>query len=937
MRNAFAIAKRDILRLLRVPAAWIILFGLVFIPPLYAWFNVLGFWDPYGNTLNIRVAVVNQDRGADNELMGKVNLGNQIVSQLKGNSQLGWQFVSEDEAMSQVKSGKSYAAIVIPEDFSQQLTGVITDGSARPQLEYFVNEKANAIATKVTDTGASTVDKQVNNTFVSTAAKVVSSAVNSAGDQLGQDQQKVTHQTVSDLVAVKTSIGKTRSAIGDVNTELGRIPSKTQDVRQALDKAQQLQKDASQGLDSASSLLGQTQTSLNDFLLSSSSNLDQASSLLSQASGQANLSLSKVIGGLSVANDGVGSLMGKAQEVNSQNAQLIQDLESLQLPASSGIISDLKQRNGDLKQSITNLQQLNSDTGETVKKTASLADQLNGVAQDSLASSGAARKDVLSGSLPQLNRGLQTLSNSSSTLGQGLNGQSALVQQAKTTLDQLDQTAAATRQSLSSTDTYLAGLEGKLNTLSTDINALGSSNALTQYFGKDGKLDVAKVADFMLSPTVLDTKVVYPVASYGSGMAPLFINLSMWVGAFMLMVIVKLEVDDEGIDNPTPGERYWGRWLLLAPLAAAQGLVTTVGAILIGVQTASMPLFILTAMVTSLVYLSIMYALSTTFMHVGKALCIVLVILQIPGGSGLYPIEMMPAFFRKLYPFFPFTYSINALRETIGGFYRNDWVMDMGKLLIFAVLFFILGLFGRPRLNNLNRLFAREIAASDMIVGEPVKQISHEFTLSQALAALANQSEYRQAIVARATHFANLYPKLKRGALIAGVVVPAALALTFSFTSSNMVVALAAWVIWVLVIIAFLMTIEMMRDNVVRQIKLGTLSEQTIRGMVLDYDKPRRKRAYKSVTPATSATPAPAAAPAPEPPAAATTTTSAADMEDTVTIPPTPPADPPAASSSTASDSGDSGDPDDSSDPSDSTSTSDSSSSSAHTQEGEQA
>lgn len=187
MRNAFAIVKRDILRLLRVPAAWVILFGLVFIPPLYSWFNVLGFWDPYGNTLNIRVAVVNQDRGADNEIMGKANLGNQIVSQLKVNSQLGWRFVDEDEAMDQVKSGESYAAIIIPKDFSKQLTGVITDGSARPQLEYYVNEKANALASKVTDTGASTVDKQVNNTFVSTVSKVVSSKVNSTGERLGQN------------------------------------------------------------------------------------------------------------------------------------------------------------------------------------------------------------------------------------------------------------------------------------------------------------------------------------------------------------------------------------------------------------------------------------------------------------------------------------------------------------------------------------------------------------------------------------------------------------------------------------------------------------------------------------------------------------------------------------------------------------------------------
>ncbi|BDR55374.1 membrane protein [Bombiscardovia apis] len=879
MRNVLTIFKRDVMRLLRVPAAWIIVFGLIFIPPLYAWFNVLGFWDPYGNTTNIHVAIVNEDKGADNELMGKVNLGSQIVTQLKGNHQLGWQFVDRDEAMNQVESGRSYAAIVIPGDFSEQLTGVVTDRNARPQLEYFVNEKANAIATKVTDTGASTVDKQVNNTFVSTASKVVSSAVNSTGDELNAAGQKASDEAISDLLAVRSNLAQVRSSIRQVNDKLNQIPSQTQEARQALKRAQTVQMNASQGLNSASGLLGQTQSGLNDFVNSSSNNLDQASNLLSQASGQANISLSQVTGGLTVANSSVGAIIDKAQNANDTNARLIADLEKLQLPGSTDVIAQLKKQNDNLGQSITNLQQLNTDTGQTISKTASLADTLNGTAQGTLATSSAARQNITSGALPELNKGLNTLSGAASALGAGLGTQGTLASQANATLDQLDQTAAATVKSLSTTDSYLGSLEGKLTTLSTDMSALGSSNALAKYFGSDGKLDVAKVADFMLSPTVLDTKVVYPVSSYGSGMAPLFVNLSLWVGAFMLMVIVKLEVDDEDLDNPTPGERYWGRWLLLAPMAAAQGLVTTVGSVLIGVQTASIPLFILTAMVTSLVYLSIMYALSTTFMHVGKALCIVLVILQIPGGSGLYPIEMMPTFFRKLYPFFPFTYSINAFRETIGGFYGNDWWKDMGKLLIFAFIFFILGLFGRPRLNNLNRLFAREIAASDMIVTEPVQQICHEFTLSQALAVLANKEEYRQEMVARATRFAKLYPKLKRGALIAAIIVPAILALTFSFTSGTMLVALATWIIWILAIIAFLMTIEMMRDSVVRQIRLGTLSDQAIRGMVYNYDKPRRKRANLETT------------------AKPRQQQTQSDLEDTLTIPAPPQ---PEASATTA-------------------------------------
>ena len=136
---------------------------------------------------------------------------------------------------------------------------------------------------------------------------------------------------------------------------------------------------------------------------------------------------------------------------------------------------------------------------------------------------------------------------------------------------------------------------------------------------------------------------------------------------------------------------YLGRFLLLATLAAVQGLVTAIGDLVIGIQCASAPVFLLTCVITSLVYMSVIFALSTTFMHVGKGVCVALVILQVPGASGLYPIEMMPAFFRAIYPLLPFTYSIDAMRETIGGFYDGLWFAYIGKLLVFVVLAFALG------------------------------------------------------------------------------------------------------------------------------------------------------------------------------------------------------------------------------------------------------
>ena len=106
----------------------------------------------------------------------------------------------------------------------------------------------------------------------------------------------------------------------------------------------------------------------------------------------------------------------------------------------------------------------------------------------------------------------------------------------------------------------------------------------------------------MLSPTVLDEHVVYPVNSYGSGMAPLFTNLAMWAGVFMLVALMKLEADDEGVEDLTATQAYLGRWLLLAVMAAAQGLIVTVGDLVIGVQTVSPVAFVATGVIASVTY-----------------------------------------------------------------------------------------------------------------------------------------------------------------------------------------------------------------------------------------------------------------------------------------------------------------------------------------------
>ena len=140
MKTALGIFKRDVKRLKTNIIAVIVLLGICILPSLYAWFNIAAVWDPYGNTGGIPVAVVNEDKGSSLEGIN-VNAGEKIVTNLKGNHQMGWKFVDKDKAMDGIKEGDYYAVVYIPKDFSEDMISVATGTITRPEITYYVNEK----------------------------------------------------------------------------------------------------------------------------------------------------------------------------------------------------------------------------------------------------------------------------------------------------------------------------------------------------------------------------------------------------------------------------------------------------------------------------------------------------------------------------------------------------------------------------------------------------------------------------------------------------------------------------------------------------------------------------------------------------------------------------------------------------------------------------
>ncbi|WP_341976606.1 YhgE/Pip domain-containing protein [Microbacterium sp. LWO13-1.2] len=835
MPNAWSVFRRDVRRLARVSKAWIIIIGVIVTPSLYAWFNIVAFWDPYANTQNVSVAIVNQDDGATSDLTGDIDVGGELVSQLKENDQLGWEFMDEDDAMDAVRSGRSYAAIVIPEDFSRDFISITSGEFTRPVLRYFVNEKANAIAPKITDVGASTLDTQINSTFVSVVAEAVTGQLKDAGEdaegRLG-DARDTTVTALDDAVGkvstARQGITRLQTGLTDAQTRLdgavstlGEVDNTLGEVQSAVAQAQTIAAEAQQELLTFTDKVTSAYVSGATLFADASSKMNASIATLSTSLRQANVAVGSAIDDLSAVIKANGTALGELQAVLDKT-----DPGSAAAQQLSKAIDDLKERNAADQQVLDQLKQLNSDVSSTIDSVKAAANTVNTAVGTAATSAGTIR-DALMQSVPELNRAMSALSSSADAFSSALGAQRTQVTQAQNLLTGMRTQLAATAEALTALDGNLVTAQSGLGGVRTDVLALSAADIWNRLSTISG-LDAEQIAQFMASPVEVHENVLFPTKAYGSAMAALFTNLSLWIGAFVLMVIMRLEVDTEGVEGVSVRQAYLGRWMLLASIAVFQAVLVCVGNLVIGVQTANPFAFVGTGVLIGLAYLSIIYALSVCFGYVGKGLCILLVIFQIPGASGLYPIEMMPDFFRGLYPFLPFTYGIDALRETISGFCDGHYWQFMGALAVFVVLAFTLGLFLRRRLGNFALLFNSRLAESHLLVSEDV-QITGRRRTPEIIRALTDGDGYRAEVAQRVRRFSDRYPTLLRLTLIVGVAVMALLGLVAWLLPEAKVTMLGLWALWCLILIAVLVALEYVKQSIQQAAEVGEMPEADLR------------------------------------------------------------------------------------------------------------
>ena len=859
MKKIFQIFARDMRRLFTNPAAAIVMVGVCVLPSLYAWFNIAANMDPYGNTSNIKVAIANCDAGASRETMS-LDAGGTIVDTLKKNKQLGWTFVDEKQAKAGVTSGKYYAAIVIPENFSESLLSILDGEVKQPELDYYINEKKNAIAPKITATGASTIQQQINDTFSSVAAETVSELIRtSAGDLTGKIDKSNSELSTA-LSETRDNLKEYQKVLKNFEETSGSSEKLIKDALETLDAVSSAADSGSKTLTDTTALLAASRQSLGSFSSQFSSALSNGETLLNNTYASAIVKLGTFETKASQVNTVIGDSIDSVTSLNQKQAELLAELQKLHESIGSdstlsGLIGEkitvLQQQNASFQELLDSLSTSNSSIQEAMTTAQNTRTSLEKLVTDSRSSLQTYRNSLNESLIPKLSQSMDTLSTLSGTLTATLSDVNPTIEQLKLILTQLDASLSDSSAALGQTGGVLDTIDQQLSTITTDLGVLQSSDIYNQLITLKG-LDVDSISDFMSSPVSIQSKVLYEVENYGSGMTPFYTNLALWVGGLILVSILKQEVDkDEKISRFTPSQAYFGRWLVFVIMGLIQGFIVCAGdIILLKTQCLHPAAFILAGMFCSFVYVNLIYAMALTFKHIGKALAVLLVILQIPGSSGTYPIEMTPIFFQKLHPLLPFSYGISAMRECIAGFYGHTYAKNLGILALFLLLALFIGLVLRLLLMNLNHLFDRRLAETDLMLGETASDELQRPQMQLMLRALMRDDEARKEFMEKSERFERRYPYLIRYGFLAIVIIPL-IFLILMFSLESKIVYLILWIVSLIALVLYLICVEYIHDKIRRQMELGGITSEDL-VHVIEEEKDDEK--YMENFPAGSAT-----------------------------------------------------------------------------------
>ena len=684
MRNIWTVFKTDMRSLSKCFFACVVVVAIALLPSRYAWLNIYSNWDPYGNTGGISIAIASLDEGYTDEDGVYENKGDDVVADLREATSIHWVEVdTEEEAKSGVESGDYYAAVVIDREFSRNMFRMLTDWTGKPAITYYENAKKNAVATKITDTAVETLKRSISeNSLEVVIGGIMEQGNLLAADLTADDPEAAVRGVLYQAQDLLNACGRMMDAFEAAGGSGGVSPADADaladavaNINKDLPDGSQLQQTAAEIQLQVNAALAKVERALDRLqeAIDNAPELPDAQQQLVDAAEQ----LESTAAALNTWADRIESLAplaaSQARDIAGQCTQLAAKLRSLAQKPSVGDLMD------DCRALVSDIRAMTDKIPVTAKGLHKELDSVAGDVADAMEGVAALASDA--------KEMKAALADTSGALG--------------TTMELL---RPATDRMIASLKGVIDDLQGKtaeeyIDTLTTVLG--GDPAAYGQYF-----------------PEMVQTSVnaIYPIANYGSAMTPFYTVLAIWVGGVILSSLIKIHARTEGLIDPKPAELYFGRYLFFFLLSQIQAAVIVTGDLfLLKVQCLHPGMMYLTGALTAFTFSLLIYSLAISFGDVGKAIVVVIMVMQIAGSSGTFPIELLPEIYQKIYRFFPFPYAIDAMRECICGMYGDYYWRQIGFLLLFAAAALLIGLLVRRPFMGLNHFMEEKLEETELL------------------------------------------------------------------------------------------------------------------------------------------------------------------------------------------------------------------------------
>ncbi|MFW2583460.1 YhgE/Pip family protein [Corynebacterium amycolatum] len=749
MRNVLEIVRNDFRVIRQNTMTGIMVFGLVLIPLLFTCFNVLASWEPFENTEKLKIAVASNDRGHRTDIGAiDVNLGNEVLSKLSRNHEIDWQITDSEDAIDGTKSGDYYAAIVLPENFSTELMTFYVRGTKAPKLTLYTNEKKNALSSIITSKGASGVIQEIDKNFTQVVASVGLGVITSLDEYLNTSDSK-------------QALTRVQNRVDDTAARLRSGAQTARSLSTLVETTVPLVETADSILENAGARM--------DILRNGSGDGNVAGDL-EAAVGNVRDSVSTALDATQSSYEGVrdrvNELVDGTQATSGATADTF-DAMAAKFGQQADGLTAMRDRLEDTVGAVVpgvakpGYDRAISDLNTSIARTRGLQESFSAVAADlrggrDTGSSISQAKDAFTAAIaavenaknsyeqnlrPQidaLSEPVSRLSNDIEVIGEDIRGIRGTI--SGSPVDTLRKTSAAT-MGLSNRFDDLAARFDEIHNALEEAKDTGDLSRIAEAVGDDPSALAAQLA----APVQVEEDPVFPVQSFGAGMAPFYATLALWIGALLSSVLIRTTVrsrdgqkvgDDEAenvvsdavddaqgdaasdeIDEPTSDaqinaaqtddytrvEKYFGRFATFASVGLVQSTLMVLGLqVYVGIEPAHRFLMLLAGWVISLVFMMIVFSFVFTFDNAGKAICVLLLVMQVSAAGGAYPLPLVPQWVQNISPWLPGTYAIDMFRSSIAGIYEADYWKLMFMLALFIIPSLILAL-------GLQRIFEKGI------------------------------------------------------------------------------------------------------------------------------------------------------------------------------------------------------------------------------------